>query len=73
MYLAVPATSAPSERIWSRASRNLTLKRANLKAKLSQRMVFITDNLSGLLKYYGSLAKHDTTEDKYFLIKLEKT
>ncbi len=36
-------------------------------------MMFITENLSGLHKYYGSLAKHDTTEDKYFLIKSEKT
>jgi hypothetical protein len=73
LYLAVPATPAPLERICSRALRILTLKRANLKAKLSQRMMFITENLSGLHKYYGSLAKHDTTEDKYFLIELEKT
>jgi hypothetical protein len=36
-------------------------------------MMFITENLSGLHKYDGSLAKRDTTEDKYFLIKLEKT
>ncbi len=36
-------------------------------------MMFITENLSSLHKYYGSLAKHDTTEDKYFLIELEKT
>ncbi len=73
LYLAVPATAAPSERIWSRASRILTLKRANLKAKVSQRMMFITGNLSVLHKYNGSLAKRDITEDKYFLIKLEKT
>ncbi len=69
----MPATSAPSERIWTRASRILTLKRANLKAKVSQRMILIMENLSGLYKYHGSLAKHDTTEDKYFLIELEKT
>jgi hypothetical protein len=35
LYLAVPATSAPSERIWSRTSRNLTLKRANFAPKES--------------------------------------
>ncbi len=73
LYLAVPATSAPLERIWSRASRILTLKRANLKAKVSQRMMFITENFGGLHKYYGSLSMSDTTEDKYFLIKLGKT
>ena len=73
LYLAVPATSAPSERIWSRASRILTLKRANLKAKVAQRMMFIKENLSVLHKYHGSLAEHDITEDKYYLIELEKT
>jgi hypothetical protein len=36
-------------------------------------MMFIMENLSVLHKYYGSLAKCDTTEYKYFLIKLEKT
>ncbi len=72
LYLAVPATFAPSERIWSRAPRILTLKRANFKAKVSQRMMF-TENLGGLHKYFGSLAKRDTTEDKYFLIELKKT
>ena len=36
-------------------------------------MMFITENLSVLHKYYGSLAKRGTTEDKYFLIELEKT
>jgi hypothetical protein len=35
--------------------------------------MFITENLSGLHKYYGSLAKRDTTEYTYFLIELEKT
>jgi hypothetical protein len=73
LYLAVPATSAPSKRTWSRALRILTRKRANLKAKVSQRMMFTTENLSVLHEYYGSLAKRDTTEDKYFLIELEKT
>ncbi len=36
-------------------------------------MMFITKNSSILHKYYGSLAKRDTTEDEYFLIELEKT
>ena len=34
-YLAIPATSAPSERIWSRASRVLSLKRASLKPEVA--------------------------------------
>jgi hypothetical protein len=72
LYLAVPATSAPSERIWRRALRILTLKQANLKAKVQQRMMLIKENLSILHKYYGFLAKGNKTEDKQFLIKLEK-
>jgi hypothetical protein len=43
--------------------KDMTLKRANLKAKVALRMMFITENLSASHKYYGSLAKHDTTED----------
>jgi hypothetical protein len=72
LYLVEPATSAPLERIWSRAPRILTIKKANLKAKVSQRMMFIMEKLSILHIYYGSLTKRDTTEDKYFLINLEK-
>ncbi len=54
MYLAVPAMSAPSERIRSRASRILTLKRANLKPKVAQRIMFIKENL-GILQNIMSL------------------
>jgi hypothetical protein len=70
-YLAVPATSAPSERIWSRASRILTLKRANLKPKVALRIIFIKENLGILHKYYVSLAKGNRTEDQQYLIKME--
>jgi hypothetical protein len=66
----VPATSSPSERI-SRASRILTLKRANLKPKVAQRIMFIKENLGILHKYYVSLAKGNKTEDQKYLIKME--
>jgi hypothetical protein len=71
LYLAGPATSAPSERIWSRASRILTLKRANLKPKVAQRIMIIKENLGILHKYYVSLAKGNKTEDQQYLIKME--
>jgi hypothetical protein len=61
LYLAVPATSAPSERIWSKASRILTLKRTKLKLKVAQRIMFIKENLGILHKYYVFLAKGDKT------------
>ncbi len=66
----MPATSSPSERI-SRASRILTLKRANLKPKVAQRIMFIKENLGILHKYYVSLAKGNKTEDQKYLIKME--
>jgi hypothetical protein len=50
LYPAVLAMSAPSERIWSRASRILTLERANLKPKGTQRIMFIKENLGILHK-----------------------
>jgi hypothetical protein len=67
----VSATSAPSERILSRASRFLTLKRAHLKPKVAQRIMFIKENLGILHEYYVSLAKGDKTEDQKCLIKME--
>ncbi len=70
LYLAVPATSAPSERIWSRASRILTFKRANPKPKVAQRIMFTKENLGILHKYYFSLAKGDKAEDQQYSIKM---
>ncbi len=67
----MPATSAPSERIWSRASIILTLKRANLKPEVAQKIMFIKENLGILHKYYVSLAKGDKTEDQQYLIEME--
>jgi hypothetical protein len=63
--------SAPSERIRSRASRILTLKRANLKPKVAQRIMFIKENLGILHKYYVTLAKGNKTKDQKYLIKME--
>jgi hypothetical protein len=71
LYLAVPVTSAPSGRIWSRASKILTLKRVNLKPKVAQRVMFIKENLGILHKYYVSLPKGNKSEDQQNLIKME--
>ncbi len=71
LYLAVSATSPPSERIWSRASRVLTLKRANLEPRVAQRIMFIKENLGILHKYYASLAKGNKTDNQQYLIEME--
>ena len=51
MYLAIPATSAPSERIWSRTSRVLSLKRESLKAEGAQKYCSKNEKLSILQKH----------------------
>ena len=62
VYLPVPATSAPSERIWSRASRILSLRRARLKDDLVSSMMFVKENINFLHKHYIDLVKEERDE-----------
>jgi hypothetical protein len=50
-YLAMPATSAPSERIWSHAARILSLCHAHLKDDLVGLMMLIKENSKFLHKH----------------------
>jgi hypothetical protein len=70
-YLAIPATSAPSERIWSRASRILSLKKAALKPEVAQRIMFVKENLSILHKHYHTLALRERSKDQQFMVEYE--
>jgi hypothetical protein len=70
--LAIPATSAPSERIWSRAAGIVTMKRASLKPYLAQSLMYIRENLSFLHKHYVSLATEDRGAIESDLIEIEK-
>jgi hypothetical protein len=54
-FLAIPATSAPSERVWSRASRILTMKRARLDSELSSRIMFARENAMLLHHHYNTI------------------
>jgi len=56
-YLAIPATSAPSERIWSRAARVLTAKRNKLSEEVSSAIMYCKENRELLHKYYAEIAK----------------
>ena len=71
LYLAIPATSAPSERIWSRAARILTLKRARLKEEVVARMMYIRENIRFLRKHYVELAKAEREAHLHDLIEYE--
>jgi hypothetical protein len=70
-YLAIPATLAPSERIWSRASRILSLKRASLKPEVAQRIMFVKENLSILHKHYHTLVMRERSNDQQFMVQCE--
>jgi hypothetical protein len=69
--LAIPATSASSERIWSRASRILSLKRASLKPEVAQQIMFVKENLSILRKHYHTLAMRERSKDRQFMVEYE--
>ena len=71
LHLAIPATSAPSERIWSRADRILTLKCSRLKEELVARMMFVRENIRYLRKNYVGLAKTKREAHLHDLIEYE--
>jgi hypothetical protein len=71
VFLAIPAISAPSERIWSRAARMLSLRRARLKDKLVSRMMFVKENAKFLRKHYCALAKQEMEPHLHHMIELE--
>ena len=67
-YLAVPATSAPSERIWSRAARVLTVKRNRMKEDVTAAMMYCRENKHILHKHFTEIAKERMHEEDHHLI-----
>ena len=67
-FLGIPETSAPSERVWSRAAQVLTHKRSKIKSELSERIMFIRENCSLLHKHYEEIAKKWKEEKDHWLI-----
>ena len=51
-FLAIPATSAPSERIWSIAKNVLTTERACLKENVAAAYLYIQENIEIFRTYY---------------------
>jgi len=62
VYLPILATPTPSKRIWSRASRILSLCWALLKDDLLSRMIFVRENINFLHKHYIDLVKEERDE-----------
>ena len=71
-YLAIPATSAPSERIWSRAARVLTVTRNRILEEVTSAIMYCRENRELLHKYYEEMAKERMHRDDYHLIEKHK-
>jgi hypothetical protein len=67
-HLAIPATSAPSERIWSRAARVLTVKRNRMSEEVTSAMMYCRENRELLHKYYAEIARERMHPDDHHLI-----
>lgn len=71
-YLAIPATSAPSERIWSRAARVLTVKRNRMSEDVTSAIMYCKENRELLHKYYAAIAKERMHHEDHHLIEKHK-
>ena len=72
-YLAVPAKSAPSERIWSRAARVLTVKRNWMKEDVAAAMMYCRENKHVLHKHFTEIAKERMHEGEHHIIAKHKS
>ena len=57
--LSITASSAPSERFWSRLANILSMKRARLKEDATSGIMFVKENLSLLRKHYKLLTQQN--------------
>jgi hypothetical protein len=55
LFLCIPASSAPSERIWSRTSQVLSLKLASMNDDVASGIVFVKENIDILIQYYNEV------------------
>ena len=60
-YLSIPATSAPSKRVFSTAGLTIAKDRARLEASRANEIVFLHDSLPALRKYKALISEHNQT------------
>ena len=58
-FLAIPATSARSEKMFHLASRVISAKRAELSERISSGIMFVRENVALLRKHYARLTEKD--------------
>jgi hypothetical protein len=54
-HLCITATSAPSERLWSLASRIITIRRARLKGEIVADIIFLKENSAILQRHHFAI------------------
>ena len=54
-YLTIPATYAPSERVWSQASRVILAKRSRISPKITSHMMFCQENVHLIREHRNKL------------------
>jgi len=54
-YLCIPATSAPSARVWSRALNILTIRRARMSDTVAESIIFTKENSRIFRKHYTAM------------------
>lgn len=64
-FLTIPATSAPSERVWSRAARVIAAKRACLKPEVTSRMMFAQENSQLIREHWNTLMPNVPLSESY--------
>ena len=60
-FLAIPATSSPSEKIWNVSAHVMQAQKANIDEKLSSAIMFVQKNERLLRKHYPQLVETDKT------------
>ena len=66
-YLPSQATSAPSERIWSRAGRVIAAKRSCIDPEVTTSTIFVQENSRLIRKHWNELMPGKDLEESYLL------
>ena len=64
-FLSIPATSAPSERIWSRAARVITAKRSCIDPEVTSRTMFVQENSFLICKHWNELMPGKSLDEHF--------
>mmetsp|Transcript_18751 Transcript_18751/g.26718 ORF Transcript_18751/g.26718 Transcript_18751/m.26718 type:complete len:396 (-) Transcript_18751:45-1232(-) len=62
-YLSIPATSAPSERIWSRAARVITAKRSCIDPAVTSSIMFVQENSNLIHEHWNDLMPNQSLNE----------